>query len=288
MKKRELQTSEKYAELRTQIKLIKNDIIILLQELDELKLHEEPALRTRYFSLFGKFVSMIEEKDILIAELRYRISLYQAAINSKKPIVQEEVDELVSDKYNSYYEQLNRKMGKEQEQAEAFQKREEEKQKYQEEFEKSGNSFKATLKEIYRKLVKLLHPDMNSDDNDRTRRYWDLVQEAYKNNDLDKLQQLLSEVQLNRVVAEVDEVNEKEQLTNLLSQLIQKKAVLLSEKNMLLSSFPFTERELLLDSTRIQQKCSEFKKFLEEQDQTIQELQIELNDLINSNQNVMD
>ena len=115
-------------------------------------------------------------------------------------------------------------------------------------------------KTLYRRLAKLLHPDINpeTDRQDQLRELWQRILEAYGHSDLKSLSEL--EVLARRALQELGAGEIRVEIPDLDKRIEALKA----EIHQILHSEPYTYRELLEDPDRTAQKKEELNKELEE------------------------
>lgn len=150
--------------------------------LEELILQKEDLkkecfhLDQQYLRIFGKLLMAVFESKIRCIELKKKIQLAQKEINKGQKINISEINKRIEIQMIEYYLKIS-KMHKEYD---------------------TANSFTAIdiatlekIKSLYRKLVKFLHPDLNPQitANERYTEVWEMVQTAYKLNDLDLLEE---------------------------------------------------------------------------------------------------
>ncbi len=83
---------------------------------------------------------------------------------------------------------------------------------------------KQKLKSKYRKASKLCHPDIVSDDlKGKAERIFKDLKKAYEQNDLNKVNKILENLEKGVFISKSDSINEKEKLKNILNELIIKR-----------------------------------------------------------------
>lgn len=114
------------------------------------------------------------------------------------------------------------------------------------------------LKSQYRKIVKKLHPDLNSDITDRELKLFQKAVEAYKNADLDTI---------NYIAELVDDIDIKDEKNNVLDEAIRLKNIInkLNEKiETIKCEYPYNLNEFIKDEIVIENKKKELKKLINE------------------------
>lgn len=115
----------------------------------------------------------------------------------------------------------------------------------------SGMTFKQKVKELYRRIVKKLHPDMNPNVTDREKELWLKAQEAYQEFDLETLESIYDEI--TQVAAEDIEETEDglEKLLQMVERLERQRDELLAEIAAIKSDFPFDQKAFLEDEEQV-------------------------------------
>ena len=130
-----------------------------------------------YTRVFGGLVIEIFNEKIQCVKKKKAISFCQVAINRGRAVTKEEIEKYVEEESKKYQETLD-SMIEEHKAAKA-----------------AGSVTELeflTIKKIYRKLVKLIHPDLNPNfaGNEKFQELWFQIVVAYNGNDLKSLQEL--------------------------------------------------------------------------------------------------
>jgi len=135
------------------------------------------------------------------------------------------------------------------------------------------------LKTIYRKLVRLIHPDMTVDETPAYHQYWQEIQHAYRNGDLDYLEILSEMVHGEADAAFTPDISpieqarhEKQRLTRLLESQIRR-------LNRISNSPPLSHENQLRDTDWITKKQSELSAAIRQEVELHIKLQQALKDL---------
>jgi len=161
----------KLKELRKKIKVLRHELLKLIQEWDYLQNILYEKLITIYDCLFGEIETEIEEKTKLSSQLERKIELInQNRRNGEKVgkhtigfinrIISKEFEIRNSQYHNNGVKQYNT-------------------------LSNDGDE----LPHVYRNLVKLLHPDI-SNKNEEFQKFWYNIQDAYKDGNLHRLKLL--------------------------------------------------------------------------------------------------
>lgn len=219
----------KQAELNNLRKKLVNKI----EERDYLVLQVIPQVHAEYMLNLGYLEFQAYELNVERLRLKRKSELLQAYINRQESVNELEVEEILAEEFKSYQEKI-KALFEEIEQAK-------ERQKMPElSLEDSKN-----IKKLYRELVKKLHPDLNTDQTEQEKIYYQQAVEAYERGDLKTLQLLsiLTE-DINRTVSIDHYLQEKSHLLELIEKIEQE----IKELN---SQFPLSELDLLADEDEL-------------------------------------
>lgn len=202
----EIVLSNYLEELRREIRSLREQLSVLLQEKEDLIYHVCPKLESRYASVIGVYENRAHYLELQILELKRRIEMMQAAINRAKAISMEQMEDQIRKEYQAFHD----KVEEERKKAEQNQKSQREKEAKEQEFRKaweekygkskSGDNRKAgedktpNLKDLYRKIVKRLHPDVNPNATEREKELFRKATKAYQEGDLVTLQEIYDEI----------------------------------------------------------------------------------------------
>ena len=135
-------------------------------------------------------------------------------------------------------------------------------------------------KEMFRKIVKKLHPDMNPDITKREKELFNKAVKAYQEGDIATLQEIYDEV----FCAGETDINGKELTLEELSEIKHKLEVriaeLQAEINNIKNDFPYREKDLLEDPEKLDELTREMNEIIRKNEETIRhlnEMLIEIN-----------
>ncbi len=146
-----------YLKLIEEVKQLKEDIANLYEEKDELLYHTCKIIETEYMSKVGVLEYKLYEFQCKILRLKRKIELYQININRQEVPNEKEIEEKLDAEYKEYEKKLN-KMSND----------------IQEALDRKNCSFLSEedgkeLKNIYRRLIKKLHPDLNKESSEKNK-----------------------------------------------------------------------------------------------------------------------
>ena len=216
----------------------------LLLQRDQLK-KDALQYRRTYIREFGEIINKIFEKQISCIALKKSIAFCQLAINQgKKPDIAA-MNEYVTEQMTAYRLQLNEMIS---------------------ELNSTKKDTVITeadsqeIKAIYRKIARLLHPDMSDLTADRPEltELWNQVCIAYKCNDLQSLQEadIIIQQAIARLGGNIDPV--------VIPDLQERITVLEKEIHNITTTEPYSYKELLENEAAIAEKKSKFESEFKE------------------------
>lgn len=195
-----------------------------------------------YVRVFGELIIEIFNEKIKCIKKKKAISFCQAAINRGRAVTEEKIEKCVEEESRRYQKTLD-SMIEEHKAAKA-----------------AGSVTELellTIKKIYHKLVKLIHPDLNPNfaGNEKFQELWFQIVVAYNGNDLNSLQELE-----NLVAKALEQSGQNVEKIEILD--IEKKIADVEEEiKTIKETTPYQYQFLLLDPNAVAEK----KKQLEEE-----------------------
>ncbi len=127
-------------------------------------------------------------------------------------------------------------------------------------------------KEMFRKIVKKLHPDMNPDITEREKELFNKAVKSYQNGDIATLQEIYDEV----FCAGEAEADGKEltleELTEIKHKLETRIAQLQAEIKEIKADFPYREKDLLDNQERLDKLRREMEEIIRQNEETVRHL----------------
>ena len=128
-------------------------------------------------------------------------------------------------------------------------------------------------KELYRKLVKRLHPDMNPDGTEREKELFRRAVKAYQEGDIATLQEVYDEVFGDETAADTGwKARSYEELTALRDRLKEQIRLLQEEIRAIRESFPYSMKEMLDDPAAVAAKREELQRQISRNDEALKRL----------------
>ncbi len=251
----QLDISPRKQQLKEEYERLQQVYSELITKRDDLLQHEIPRLEALYMDAIGQlqYEELCLQYDIAL--LKFERDLLQSYINrGEEPDIK-----VVAQKVDETAETFNQNIHQEEEKIKKAKKYIEE---HKEENSKQKEAEKIELKQIYKRLVHRLHPDLHPEQTEWERELFLKVQEAYRNEDLERLRQL--EAELNAGVpftsVESDTVEDWEERVKKLKEQI---AAIEDEITRIEHEFPFTYRDKLNDQEWIAAQKEEIRVRIE-------------------------
>ena len=227
----------------------------LVTKRDEMLMYEAPRLEAFYMESIGQLQYEILCLEYDIALLKLERDLLQSYENRGEEPEIAKVQMRVEEAAQTYNENLHREEEKIK-QAKEFIKEQEEEENKQKDAEK------VELKRLYKQLVHRLHPDLHPEQTEWERELFLKVQEAYRNEDLERLRQLEAELNAGMPFASVenDTIDEWEERIQKLKEQID---AIRKEIEELENTFPFTYRDKIDDKEWISAMQEELRVRIE-------------------------
>jgi hypothetical protein len=253
-----LTLSPEAIERREQLAELGKEYAALYTEKDYKLSQEREFLYTRYINTIGKELYYEFCLSVEVSELKLKVELAQAAINRGERPNRAEIERLVREQFKEYYEQIKQQAAE------------------LEEAQKVSLISDETIKELkqlYRMLVKRLHPDLHPHQSDYYNDLFLQVQTAYRTLNLPLLRQIALKLELEDMDEEEDIIITEN--TSVYIETLQRLiAELKDDIERLEQTFPFIHRQLLNDPEQlahelkiIEEMCQQFeaeKKIYEE------------------------
>ncbi|MBR2805165.1 MAG: hypothetical protein IKE18_00120 [Oscillospiraceae bacterium] len=224
----------------------------LLVDKDEL-IKEGESIWVHYQQLFGQLITDIFEEKLECIKNKKVISLYQAAINHGGHVFSHMVDEYLDKEMSDYYAELQRLIS--------------EKDSAEDAATVSAYASKRS-KELYRRLAKLLHPDINplTDESEELQDLWVRTVKAYEEYDVKTLSEL--EVLVRKTLKELGAGEIKVEIPD-----IREKIDALKEEIMhIRASEPYCHKALIENPEAVEKKTKELEEELQKYKDYYQEL----------------
>jgi hypothetical protein len=247
----EIIRNPEYEKLVSSVHELENELAELVHERDTLFFHICPEIQAEYMLKIGKIEYAIFDYQCRLLRIRRKIELMQAFLNRGEPYSIIEIEKQLDREYQDYTNKLLEKQ-KEIDNARAH----------------AGAKGRllteeesAELKQLYTRIVKKLHPDINPDSTEEQHAQFIDAINAYQNADLSEMRIifLLMEKTAGTVMVSKNTMNE---LCARKEKLFQEKEYLLKTIEKTKQTFPYIAKELLQDNAKLQKKIDELATVL--------------------------
>lgn len=251
----QIDISPRKQQLKEEYDRLQKEYSELVARRDDMLFYEAPRLEALYMDAIGQLQYEILQLEYDIALLKMERDLMQSFVNRGEEPDIITVKLKVEEAAQTYHENLRH----EEERIKAAQSYIE---AHKEENSKQKDSEKIELKQLYKRLVHRLHPDLHPEQTEWERELFLKVQEAYRNQDLERLRQLEAELDAGMPFTSVesDTIEEWEARVEKLKEQI---AAIKQEMKDIESQFPFTYRDKLNDQEWIAAKQEELRVRIE-------------------------
>lgn len=304
----EIIVSDALEKMREEIRFLKAKLAKVLQERDDLIYHICPELRAKYAAEIGDYQNRANYQELMILELKRRIEIARAALNREQSITEEEVDEQIKKEYQEFHQKVDEEYQKSKKSQEEQAQKEEKRKFYEEQWKKqygkrengesaeedSGTESSDTenasngsnedgaedigikpkkkpipdAKDLYRKIVKKLHPDMNPDVTERELELFRRAAKAYEEGDIMTLQAIYDEIYGVDRKTLYDEEN-MEALVSFREQLMERISKVIEEINAIKEEFPYSEKEFLENPEAVKAKQEAIIQLIQQYEEEI-------------------
>ena len=228
----------------------------LLLERDQLS-KEAGQIWTVYLQMFGKLISDNYEEKLECIKCKKTIAYYQKALNQGGAVDAAAMERYIEQEMAEYYANLQRML------------------KENEEANNAGTSTPYEVeraKTLYRRLAKLIHPDINpeTDHSEDLLELWNRILIAYHHNDVKQLSEL--EVLVRKVLKELGADEVRVDIPDIEEKIDEVRV----EIDQITHSEPYSLKYLVEDEEASEKKKAELQEELE----TYQKYHRELNNII--------
>lgn len=244
-----------FEKLKNEVETLRVKVSMLLLERDELQFVICKNIEMEYMMELGGLEYKAYEAQCTVLRLKRKIELIQAKRNRQEKILLYVIEEMLDDEFAEYQRHLNEQISK---MNDALERRK---------AKKLSDEENREIKKLYRKVVKVLHPDINPDASEAQIRLFDNAVSAYKNGDLNALR-IIHGMVGNDTVPEQHE-NVMTQLAKEQKRLQDVMKSIQEEIDEIKSDYPYTMKELLEDEEKRKQQKQELESILAQYNELI-------------------
>ncbi|MBS5883685.1 MULTISPECIES: DnaJ domain-containing protein [Clostridium] len=245
----------KVQKLKEELNILNKEYLKIYEEMEDLNKKKE-SLESIYMSKLGALIFLKFEKEIEYRKLKKKLNLLIQSKNKNEKIDINKIDDILKLELKSFYKEL-----------ESIREKMNDSKIYLESPILNDEEVKK-IKELFRKLAKKLHPDINKNLTKEEIELWNKIKEAYENNDLVSLivlEGIIDNIEIKEDVS-IDSIEENiEKIKN----KIEKINIIIKES---LNKFPLNLREVINNESFIQSKKDELNKEIKIYKEKINEL----------------
>ena len=242
--------------LKEELNTLNEEYIKLYEKMEDLK-KEKEYLESLYMCKLGALIFLRFENEIKYRRLKKKLILIVKSKNKGEEINIEEIEAALEEELAEFYknlEELRDNLKNSREFLELPTLTDEEAKK---------------VKEIFRDLAKILHPDVNKNLSEEMMELWLKVKEDYENNDLMTLIILEGIVKHNEIKEDIKVTSIEENIVVLKKKINDLKEFIDEEEN----SFPLNIKELIDDNEYIKDKKQDITDDIREYERMIAEIE---------------
>ena len=235
---------------------LKERLTELIYEKENLNSHLCPLIERRYVSKFGIYEYELYRLELDIKKLKRKIQLIRRQINHEENVDLNKIDEKIDAEFQDYEEKLKVQIN-------------EINYIKNNEFKKLSDEDSKRLRELYRAIIKELHPDLNPNQTIREKNIFIQATKAFKDGDLAEMESLY-------VLVPNGELNDEGEIENL-QKLIKDME---SKIEKIKSEYPYNKKELLIDDKAGTEYKLMLLELIEDRKEDIEKLEKIIKDLI--------
>lgn len=239
-----------FQKLKDDVERLRTELSMLMLERDELRFVICKNIETEYMLKLGSLEYKAYEAQCAALRLKRKIELIQARKNRQEIINLTVIDKTLDEEFLEYEKKLNEQV-----------------EKMNDALEHSKGEYLSEtdnkeLKKLYRKIVKVLHPDINPDVTAAQEKMLDNAINAYKNGDLKSLR-IIDEMVGDHKLPEKHQdaltqlKEEKERLDRMVASIQESITKIKSE-------YPYCVKDILEDEKKVEQKKAELEELLKQ------------------------
>jgi hypothetical protein len=257
-----------YVDLRRDIDSLRDGLLALYLEHDELLFHVCDNLKTAYMLKFGAFEYNAYEWECKVRRIRRKIELARVDLNCGEPLDITAIDMRLDVEYAEYTKNLKKKIN---DINEALYRKNHGRM--------LSDNDSAELKKLYRAIVLRLHPDVNQNVSAWELDLFNNAVDAYKNGDLEALRTvyvLIDAKEPKKINTEspIELLTRQKQELEDCVNIVQKKIADIK------ASFPYNKKALLNDETRGTEYVESLNKIISDYENTYKMYEQQLQEIL--------
>ncbi|MGN0328529.1 MAG: hypothetical protein ACI4D4_06075 [Lachnospira sp.] len=255
-----------FQKLKDDVEKLRTELSMLMLERDELRFVICKNIEMEYMLKLGSLEYKAYESQCNAMRLKRKIELIQAKKNRQEKVNLSKIDETLDAEFFEYQQKLNQQIDK---MNDAI--------KYSR-AERLSDEDNKELKKLYRKIVKVLHPDINPKVSPAQVQMLDNAVNAYKNGDLATLRIIDEMVGEHRLPEKHHDAytrlkEEKERLDRILGDIRE-------SINKIKSEYPYCVKDILEDEKKVEQKKMELEEILKQYKELIEAYNAKIKEML--------
>ena len=239
-----------YENLKAETEKLRTELSMLLLERDELVFVICRNLETEYMLKIGGLEHQLYAKQCEAQRLKRKAELIQAALNRQEKPDFTRIERLLDKEFAAYQEKLDEQIYKMNEALKHSRA------------ELLSPEDTKELKSLYRKIVKVLHPDLHPNISDAERQLFENAVTAYKNGDLLSIRAIYETI--GDGPAAPDDADTIQVLMKTKKHLEELIKGINEEIAGIKDRYPYTERNLLADDAKVEERKAQLCSALEQ------------------------
>ena len=248
MKMNELSLTPEGVRLREELTLLRKEYADLYAQKEIMVNDERETLYVFYLNTVGQLNYELFCLSVELSALKLKVQLAQAAVNRSERVDVTKIEKEINKQMNEYYAQIKQQA----QQLELAQKA-----------VLMDDVRAKEIKELYRLLVKRLHPDLHPYQSDKMNDLFLQVQTAYHTQNLEMLQNIVLRIDLDKIDDDDNQFT-TDTVTVYVASLQTQIEKIKKEIAQLEESFPFIYRECLKDEAWIENEKAQLKERIEQ------------------------
>lgn len=255
-----------FQKLKEDVERLRTELSMLMLERDELRFVICKNIETEYMLKLGNLEYKVYEAQCAVLRLKRKIELIQARKNRQEVIKLTVINNILDEEFLEYEKKLNEQV-----------------EKMNEALEHSKGEYLSEednkeLKKLYRKIVKVLHPDINPEVTAAQVKMLDNAINAYKNGDLKTLR-IIDEMVGDHKLPEKHQdafaqlKEEKERLDKMI-------AFVKDSITKIKSEYPYCMKDVLEDEEKVEQRKEELEELLKQYKKLAETYNIKINEML--------
>ncbi len=254
-------------ELIAQVKQLREKIVELVMEREDILLQKNPAIEADYMVKVGAYEVKLAEAELAARRAKRKLAMCQAQANAGENIKELEIEEELDAELEEWMVNIQQK------QMQVFSLLDRRSSSYA-----MGSSDSKKLKSLYRKLCKRLHPDLNPLLSDQEKNLFSGIQKAYERGDVASLEAYLW------VLDEAEDIDdERKDIEELTAEVALLEAQVSVQEEMLeqvKSSYPFNLIDKLSNANWVFETVQDLKHRTVEFENARQAYDVKTNEVI--------